>query len=93
MDERAARVVHASHEAAALLLAGASKPPWRPVSLGSGTGSPPRAEICYNLNTMTDPPNHLKLVDSQTIPPDDAEFIPLPYYPWEKRPSHLPLGC
>ena len=69
----------------------ASKPPWRPVLTGSGTGSPPHPEICYNLNTMTEPQNHLKLVDPSTNPLDDAEFIPLPYYPWEVRPSHLPL--
>jgi hypothetical protein len=40
---------------------------------------------------MTEPQNHLKLVDPSTNPPDDAEFIPLPFYPWEVRPSHLPL--
>ena len=40
---------------------------------------------------MTEPQNHLKLVDGQTNPPDDAEFIPLPYYNWEIRPSYLPL--
>ena len=40
---------------------------------------------------MTEPQNHLKLVDPSTNPPDDAEFIPLPFYPWASRPSHLPL--
>ena len=52
--------------------------------------SPP----CRNhvkLKHMTEPQNHLKLVDPSTNPPDDAEFIPLPFYPWETRPSHLPL--
>ena len=39
---------------------------------------------------MTDPP-HLTLVDSSTRSDLDAEFIPLPYFPWDKRPSHLPL--
>jgi hypothetical protein len=41
---------------------------------------------------MENPPNHLKLVDGNSNLLDvDAEFIPLPYYPWERRPSHLPL--
>ena len=43
------------------------------------------------LNPMTEPQNHLKLVDPSTNLPDDAEFIPLPYYPWATRPAHLPL--
>ena len=39
---------------------------------------------------MTDTP--LKLVDSSTNALGiDAEFIPLPYYPWDRRPGHLPL--
>ena len=40
---------------------------------------------------MAEPQNHLKLVDPSTNLLDDAEFIPLPFYPWEIRPSHLPL--
>ena len=41
---------------------------------------------------MENPPNHLKLVDQSTNPLDtDAEFQPLPYYPWDRRPSHLPV--
>ena len=39
---------------------------------------------------MSDPP-HLTLVDSSTRSDLDAEFIPLPFYPWDKRPPHLPL--
>ena len=42
---------------------------------------------------MPDTPErpHLTLVDSSTRSDLDAEFIPLPYFPWDKRPSHLPL--
>ena len=44
------------------------------------------------MNNMSDPPNHLKLVDPSANPLDiEAEFIPLPYYPWPVRPSHLPI--
>ena len=39
---------------------------------------------------MTEPPR-LTLVDSSTVRETDAEFIPLPYYPWSSRPSHLAL--
>ena len=39
---------------------------------------------------MSDPP-HLTLVDSSTSSDLDAEFLPLPYYPWTKRPPHLPI--
>ena len=39
---------------------------------------------------MTEPPK-LKLVDHPALPPDESEFLPLPYYPWPSRPSHLPL--
>src|SRR4029077_2641009 len=50
--------------------------------------SPPSRNYA-RINPMTE--SHLKLVDPSTNPPDDAEFIPLPYYNWETRPSHLPL--
>ena len=72
------------------LLAEASRPPGGPSFIGSVTGSPACAEICYNLNTMTDPP-FLKLVEPNSNPPDSEEFIPLPHFPWDVRPSHLPL--
>ena len=53
--------------------------------------SPP----CCNygkMDNMTDPRDYLKLVDSPANSlGDDAEFLPLPYYPWERRPSYLPL--
>ena len=39
---------------------------------------------------MSDPPK-LKLVEHPLIPPDESEFLPLPFYPWDRRPSHLPL--
>ena len=39
---------------------------------------------------MTEPP-HLRIVDSSTVSDLDAEFIPLPFYPWDKRPPHLPV--
>ena len=39
---------------------------------------------------MPDTP-HLKLVDGSAVSDLDAEFVPLPYYSWETRPSHLPL--
>ena len=39
---------------------------------------------------MVDTP-HLKLVDSSAGSDLDAEFVPLPFYPWDVRPSHLPL--
>ena len=35
--------------------------------------------------------SHLKLVDGSQPSDIDAEFIPLPYYPWDRRPSHLPI--
>ena len=39
---------------------------------------------------MSDPP-HLTLVDSSARSDLDAEFVPLPHYPWLIRPPHLPL--
>jgi hypothetical protein len=36
------------------------------------------------------PPPYLTLVDPSHDPQAD-EFIPLPYYPWDERPAHLPL--
>ena len=39
---------------------------------------------------MTDPP-HLTLVDSSARSDLDAEFVPLPFYPWTSRPPHLPV--
>jgi hypothetical protein len=39
---------------------------------------------------MPDTP-HLKLVDGSAVSDLDAEFVPLPYYNWAVRPSHLPL--
>jgi hypothetical protein len=38
------------------------------------------------------PPPYLTLVDPQTDPQYE-EFLPLPYYPWDERPSHLPLDA
>ena len=54
--------------------------------------------ICYGRRRrrtgrgrMTEPP-HLKIVDSSTHAADlDQEFVPLPYYPWDRRPAHLPV--
>ena len=41
---------------------------------------------------MTDPDKaHLRLVDGLQPSDIEAEFQPLPYYPWDRRPSHLPL--
>ena len=34
---------------------------------------------------------HLRLVDGLTSGDIEAEFQPLPHYPWSSRPSHLPL--
>ena len=39
---------------------------------------------------MSDPP-HLTLVDSSARSDLDAEFVPLPHYPWLIRPAHLPI--
>jgi hypothetical protein len=35
--------------------------------------------------------DYLRLVTDQLVSDIDAEFAPLPYYPWEHRPPHLPL--
>jgi hypothetical protein len=34
---------------------------------------------------------HLTLVDSDFVSEHDQEFAPLPYFPWDERPSTLPL--
>ena len=39
---------------------------------------------------MVDTPKHLTLVDP-SFEREDAEFPPLPYYPWDERPPALPL--
>ncbi|HEY1888467.1 MAG TPA: hypothetical protein VGG86_20860 [Roseiarcus sp.] len=40
---------------------------------------------------MTDPPSHLRLIDASDVQANDDEFVPLPFYPWDQRPNHLPL--
>jgi hypothetical protein len=41
---------------------------------------------------MTDKDHpHLTLVDPKQDNGDEAEYCPLPYFPWDERPSHLPL--
>jgi hypothetical protein len=45
------------------------------------------------LNYMADK-SHLTLVDERTSRPiEDAEFLPLPFYPWELRPWNLPIDA
>jgi hypothetical protein len=39
---------------------------------------------------MTDKP-YLTLVDPSAHPELEAEFAPLPFYPWDERPSTLPI--
>jgi hypothetical protein len=34
---------------------------------------------------------HLTLVDPHLDRSNDDEFVPLPHYPWDTRPAHLPL--
>ena len=34
---------------------------------------------------------HLRLVDGSTSSDIEAEFQPLPHYPWARRPPHLPI--
>jgi hypothetical protein len=41
------------------------------------------------MNNMTE--SHLKLVEGNLQSDIEAEFVPLPYYPWPSRPSHLPI--
>jgi hypothetical protein len=42
------------------------------------------------MTTDKDHP-HLTLVDPSSAPELAEEFLPLPYYPWDERPPHLPL--
>ena len=36
-------------------------------------------------------PPYLTLVDPRAHDPQADEFLPLPFYPWDERPAHLPL--
>ena len=40
---------------------------------------------------MTEKPPYLNLVEPNASSEIDQEFVPLPYFPWDKRPSHLPV--
>ena len=46
---------------------------------------------------MADLPPHLRLVDAtpsdgtEPLTDTDSEFVPLPFFPWDRRPSHLPV--
>jgi hypothetical protein len=40
---------------------------------------------------VTEKPPYLNLVDPAKASDIEQEFLPLPYYNWESRPSHLPL--
>jgi hypothetical protein len=42
---------------------------------------------------MSEKPPYLTLVDGSTSQEYDQEFAPLPYYPWDERPSTLPLDA
>ena len=35
--------------------------------------------------------DHLKIVDQDYVSDHEQEFAPLPFYPWDSRPPHLPL--
>lgn len=49
------------------------------------------ASMCYAILQMTDEKPHLTLVGSDFTIEHDLEFEPLPYYPFEERPSSYPL--
>ena len=90
MSRRARSFMRCMNVVQALLASGSRPPDYRSQD-ELVPGVPPLPQLCYNKH-MTDPPNHLKLVDPSANPLGiDAEFIPLPYYPWDHRPSHLPV--